>query len=93
MEFEWDDDKEAENVRKHDVSFDLAALVFLDPMRRTEPDERFVYDEDRSMTVGEIRGRLYVVIHTERENVTRIISARRATRQEKRFYGNDPHDA
>ena len=93
MEFEWDDDKEAENVRKHDVPFAFAARVFINPLRRTKEDDRFEYGEVRSVTAGEIDGTLYVVVHTDRDGTIRIISARPATRQERRAHGNDPHDA
>lgn len=88
MEFEWDDQKEADNVRKHDVQFSLAIRVFFDVARKTEEDSRFVYDETRFVTIGQVYGRFYTVVHTERGIVTRIISARRATAQEKRSYGN-----
>ena len=88
MEFEWDNEKEAQNVRKHDVQFSLATRVFFDVARRTEEDDRFPYNEARFVTIGQVFGRFYTVVHTQRNGVTRIISARRATAQEKRSYGN-----
>ena len=92
MEFEWDDEKEVENLRKHDVPFSYAINVFVDPLRRTYTDERFDYGEVRSVTRGMIDGTLYIVVHTDRFDRIRIISARPATRQERRAYGNSPHD-
>ena len=88
--FEWDDDKAEANASKHGVTFNLAALVFGDPARITRTDERFDYDEERSITTGSIYGILHVVVHTDRGDSIRIISARRATRRERRAYGHDP---
>ena len=93
MEFEWDEEKEAENVRKHDVPLAYAIKAFFDPLRRTRMDDRFECGEVRSVTRGMIDGTLYVVVHTDRGNSVRIISARPATRQERRAHGNDPYDA
>lgn len=90
QDFEWDDDKAEENASKHGVTFRLATLVFNDPVRITRADERFDYDEERSITTGHIFGVLHVVVHTDRGDAIRIISARQATGQERRAYGNDP---
>ena len=93
MRFEWDDRKNASNRRKHGVSFDVAALAFLDPMHLTTHD-RVVDGEDRWRTVGEVHGKyLLVVAHTldeEGEEVVRIISAREATTHERREYEEEP---
>ena len=69
---------------------DSRPFVFDDPVRITRADERFDYDEDRSITTGHIFGVLHVVVHTDRGDAIRIISARQATGQERRAYGNDP---
>lgn len=87
MEFEWDPEKAAGNVRRHRVSFNEAATVLDDPLSTTFPDEAHSEGEMRFVTVGvSQRGRLLVVAHTERNDTIRIISARRATRREREFY-------
>ena len=86
-QFEWDTDKAAKNLRKHQVSFDEAATVFDDPVFITSVDEEHSEDEERYVTVGlSKRGRLLVVAHTDRGGQIRIISVRKATRKEARFY-------
>lgn len=87
MEFEWNPDKAALNVEKHSVSFQEAATVFNDPLSATFPDPNHSIGESRYIIIGISRfGQLLVVAHTDRGEKTRIISARKATRQEKRFY-------
>lgn len=87
MEFEWNPEKAVTNLRKHNISFQEAATVFDDSLSVTFPDPDHSIGEDRYVIIGMSRlGELLVISHTDRENRTRIISARRATRQEKRFY-------
>jgi uncharacterized DUF497 family protein len=87
VEFEWDPEKAAGNVRRHRVSFNEAATVLDDPLSTTFPDEAHSEGEMRFVTVGvSQRGRLLVVAHTERNDTIRIISARRATRRERELY-------
>jgi uncharacterized DUF497 family protein len=87
VEFEWDPEKAAANVRRRRVSFNEAATVLEDPLSTTFPDEAHSEGEMRFVTVGvSQRGRLLVVAHTERNETIRIISARRATRREREFY-------
>ena len=87
MEFEWDPEKAAANIRRRRVSFNEAATVLEDPLSTTFPDEAHSEGEMRFVTVGvSQRGRLLVVAHTERNDTIRIISARRATRREREFY-------
>jgi hypothetical protein len=87
MEFEWNPDKAVINLRKHNISFQEATTVFDDSLSVTFPDPDHSIGEDRYVIIGTSRlGQLLVVSHTDRENRTRIISARRATRQERRFY-------
>jgi uncharacterized DUF497 family protein len=87
MEFEWDPDKAASNLAKHGVSFQEAATVFGDPLAMTYFDPDHSEEEDRFLTFGQSdHGRLLVVSHTDREARTRIISARRATRKERKAY-------
>src|SRR5512135_3514356 len=87
MEFEWDPDKAARNLAEHGVSFHEAATVFGDPLAITYDDPDHTEDEDRFLTFGHSRaGHLLVVSHTDREDRIRIISARRATRRERKIY-------
>ena len=87
MEFEWNPDKAVINLRKHSISFQEAATVFDDSLSVTFPDPDHSIGEDRYVIIGMSgSGQFLVVSHTDRGNRTRIISARRATRQERRFY-------
>lgn len=89
FKFEWDDDKATGNFAKHGVSFDEAVSVFGDSMALTFADTDHSDAEDRSRTYGmSNKSRLLVVVHTERRNNVRIISARKATRYEKSIYQN-----
>lgn len=93
MEFEWDEDKAETNERKHGVSFTEAQTVFGDPLALTGYDPDHSDEEDRYITMGtSLEGRLLVIAHTDRENRVRIISARVASRPERRDYedGNFP---
>jgi uncharacterized DUF497 family protein len=87
MNFEWDAAKAARNIAKHGVSFQEAATVFGDPLAVTYFDPDHSAEEDRYLTFGHSSaGNLLVVSHTEREDRIRIISARRATRRERKSY-------
>jgi uncharacterized protein len=87
MEFDWDPNKAASNLRRHNVSFGEAATVFSDPLSTTVSDPDHALDEDRSITIGlSHRGRLLMVAHTERGDRIRIISARELTRTERAQY-------
>lgn len=87
LEFEWDHDKAKRNHKKHGVSFEEATTVFADPLALTIHDPLHSDEEDRFVTLGEShRRRLLVVVFTERGSKTRIISARLATRRERKNY-------
>lgn len=87
MRFDWDSKKARTNLRKHGVSFDEAASVFLDPYAVSGPDPDHTVDEERYITFGYSRlGRLIAVCHTYRPGVIRIINARRVTRGERKLY-------
>jgi uncharacterized protein len=87
MDFEWNPDKADINLEKHDVSFYEASTVFDDTLSVTFPDPDHSIGEERYVIIGMSDvGRLLIVSHTDRENRIRIISARSANRQEKRFY-------
>ena len=87
MIYEWDAGKAAANLKKHRVSFEDATSVFLDPLAVTFPDPGHSVEEHREITIGNtIRKELVFVSHCERGNRIRIISARLATRLERRQY-------
>lgn len=87
MEFEWDPRKAAANLAKHKVSFEEAATVFGDPFGRIVPDPRHSAVEERQVLMGISKERrLLAVMYIERAEAVRIISARRATRPERRDY-------
>ena len=87
--FELDPNKAAQNIRKHGVSFEEAATAFGDPLSITIFDPLHSIDEDRFVLIGmSNKNRLLVVVHTDRNDKIRIISARRATKKEKRQYEN-----
>ncbi len=87
MEFEWNPEKAILNHEKHGVSFLESSTVFNDPLSTTFPDPDHSVGESRYVIIGLSRfGQLLVVSHTDRGEKIRIISARKATRQEQRFY-------
>lgn len=89
MEFEWDSEKADSNLRKHFVSFEDAAQVFLDPNRIEAFDARADYGEDRWVTIGLVEPALLVVVYAtrgEEVETVRIISARKADKDERAQY-------
>ena len=87
MQFAWDPKKAASNLRDHKVTFEEASSVFGDSLAITFDDPDHSEGESHILTFGlSEQGRLLVVSHTERRGVVRIISARRATRAERRIY-------
>jgi uncharacterized DUF497 family protein len=87
MYFEWDPQKARANRAKHGVSFEEAMGAFLDPLSITILDPDHSGREDRFVLVGQSSsGRLLAVVHTDRGDAIRLISARRATRRERRTY-------
>lgn len=87
MPLEWNAQKNATNQRKHGVSFAEAASVFYDPLSATGDDPDYSADERRFVTFGvSSSGRLLVVAHADRDDVIRIISARPATRADRKIY-------
>lgn len=87
MKFEWDPRKAEINLRKHEVSFDEAASVFLDRLALSGPDPEHSVGESRYITFGMSRlGRLLAVSHSYRPEAIRIINARRMTRGERKIY-------
>jgi uncharacterized protein len=85
--FEWDDEKALRNLKIHGVDFREASTVFEDPFAITIPDDLHSDDEARSITLGlSLLSRVLLVVHTERKEHIRIISARRATPVERSQY-------
>ncbi len=86
VQFEWDEDKAQSNIQKHGVTFEEAAEVFLDPFYQT--GDASVDDmEERDFIIGyTFLQRLLLAVYTERKDKTRIISARAATRAERKVY-------
>lgn len=85
MIFEWDPGKARSNLRDHRVAFEEAATVFLDPLAVTYPDPDHSDPEDREITIGySAKQSLLFVSHCRRGDRSRIISARKATRRERK---------
>ena len=85
-EFEWDDEKAASNADKHGVTFEQARSVFRDPFAIEFLDDRQDYGEDRYILIGMTETNVLVVVYTERQDRNRIISARKAEANERRYY-------
>lgn len=85
-DFEWDDEKATSNAEKHGVTFEQALSVFSDPFAIELLDDRENYNEDRYILIGMAAVTLLVIVYTERNDKNRIISARRAEANERRFY-------
>ena len=88
-EFQWDDQKAAENYAKHGVSFEMARDVFKDPFALEWLDDRENYGEERYGLIGMAEGRLLFVAYTVRGDAFRIISARGAEPHEGKRYHDD----
>jgi len=89
IEFEWDTSKAASNKRKHGVTFEEAKSVFYDDFAIQFFDDENSEDEDRFLLLGRSnQSRILLICHCEKEsgNIIRIISARKATAKERKFY-------
>ena len=92
LEFEWDPRKAAASLVKHKVSFDEAATVFGDPLGLIVHDARHSMDEDRFVLLGLSEfHHLLAVMYTDRGEAIRLISARKATRRERKNYEKNIH--
>ena len=90
QKFEWDEDKAQSNLVKHRISFAEAQTVFNDPLFLVFPDPDHSVDEQRFLILGESSSRnLLVVSYTERAEAIRLISARIASRKERRDYEDE----
>ena len=87
LTFEWDSRKARSNLAKHGVGFEEASTIFGDPLSLTILDPEHSLSEERYITMGRaFTGKLLVVVHTERGDNIPIISARSASRRERKFY-------
>lgn len=87
LTFEWDANKARINLAKHAVSFQEATTVFGDPVSLSIPDPAHSQAEHRFIILGRShQGKILVVVHTERGDNIRIISARSASRRERKYY-------
>jgi hypothetical protein len=86
VRFDWDEAKNRRNVAKHRIHFETAILVFEDPYALVRLD-RVVHGEERWQTIGMIDGLVVLLVaHTLDDDSIRVISARKATRRERRLY-------
>lgn len=88
MKFEWDENKREINILKHGIDFvDAQKIFYYDTV--TIEDSRFNYGEQRFIAIGLLNSKIIVVVYTERKNIIRIISARKATKNEQQIYFNE----
>ena len=85
MQFEWDESKRISNLLKHGIDFLDVPPVFNEAILTIE-DDRFDYGEERFVTFGLLQGRVVGIVHTESEDLIRIISVRKATKYEQKTY-------
>lgn len=85
MNVEWDEEKRKHNLAKHGIDFRDAAAIFAGGTLTLE-DTRYGYEERRFLTLGLLQGRVILVVHTERSGTIRVISMRKATKNEQRSY-------
>lgn len=92
MDFEWDEVKSEACFQERGFDFVYAAHAFFDPGRWVRADTRHSYGEDRFQLMGRVKGRLFVVVYTQRPIGIRIISARKANQREVQDYENYTHE-
>jgi uncharacterized protein len=85
MRFEWDENKRLANIRKHGFDFVDVSSIF-DSDTVTVEDDRYNYGEQRFVTFGLLQGRIIAVVHTEDDDLARVISVRKATKYEQQIY-------
>ncbi len=89
MDFEWDEAKSEQTFQRRGFGFDYAARIFDGPVPETA-DTRFSYGETRIQAIGQAGDDMLFVTYADRNGFRRIISARKANRKERGFYGNRP---
>lgn len=92
LQFEWDEIKSQSCLKVRGFDFAYAISSFADPRRIVIPDERFPYGESRYRLLGQIDGRLFVLVYTFRGKSIRIISARKANLRERKEYADHPRE-
>jgi uncharacterized protein len=90
VDFLWDTNKEIENIRKHGIDFETASFIWEGPILE-KLDDRYDYGEERFIVIGTVDGRVLVVVYTRRGDARRLISARMASRRERREYEEEIH--
>jgi uncharacterized protein len=85
LQFEWDEDKRRDVMAKHGVDLLIAALIFEGAVL-TKIDDRADYGETRFISLGMVDDDAYVVVHTERDGITRLITAWKGGRHERQHY-------
>jgi len=85
MKFEWNEEKRKSNLIKHGLDFKDAEFVF-EGLTFTLEDNRFIYDEQRFITIGILKSIVVVIAHTERNDMIRVISMRKASKNEEKIY-------
>jgi uncharacterized protein len=85
MRFEWDEAKRRLNLKRHGFDFLLVERIFAGNVL-TRLDDRFEYSEIRFMTLGVLNGRVVAIVHTQTDEITRIISVRKASKNEEESY-------
>lgn len=85
MKFEWDENKRKSNIKKHGFDFIDAIKVF-EGATFTVEDDRFDYDDKRYITLGMLEGIVVVIVHSEENELIRVISFRKATKNEQKIY-------
>ena len=87
LTFEWDEEKANSNLKKHKISFEEGKTILDDPFLLTFPDLEHSEFEERYINIGtSVRGRILILIHTERGENIRIINCRKATSTERKAY-------
>lgn len=91
MKFEWDDTKRKSKIKKHGIDFIDPPIIFAGYTLTIE-DDRYDYGEEGFVTFGVLGGRVVSVVHTETEDLIRIISIRKATKNEEKGYFSQIRD-
>jgi len=92
MKFEWDAQKSEDCLQDRGFDFTYAARAFLDPNRTVRRDDRYAYEESRYILMGKIGFRLFCIVYTMRNDIIRIISARKANAREVKLYEENYND-
>jgi uncharacterized protein len=92
IQFEWNEFKRRENLRRHGFDFADAESVFLGDVTLTFEDDRFVYGEQRFVTLGFLAGRVVSIVYTETRGRIRLISFRKASRHEQAIFFQNLQD-